>query len=171
MSALGSPKRLSGGRFDKVQFSAAMLAGDFRVEVFPVRPQFRLAMRAVGEERHFFDAGVVEIQIERSVTKLAFHTLAAVFAMDAQFPLTVRTAEEEASRWNLEHVFNLLQGDEFGNLDTVKFEVGIQQVPTILTVNQIQRHVLTAFRARSTGPSGHDVLSAKAERRSAMRIE
>lgn len=87
----------SGCRFDEVQFSVAMLAGDLGVEVFPRGAQFDLAMRAVGEESDFFDPRVVEVQVERGFAEFAFHALPAVLAVDTQLALAVRTTEEKSS--------------------------------------------------------------------------
>ena len=138
-----------------MEFSATEAAGHLHSNVFPGKPQFLFAMRALGINVTLVDiwAGGVETKVDAA--KLTLDSLTQVLAMDFEFLCTLRATHKQAGWYDLNHRVKLLKWNENGNLDAVHFEIRVQQLATGAAVNHGRRHFIAALWTRATGPGRH----------------
>src|SRR5579863_2976851 len=95
--------------------------------------------------------------MENEVSRALFARDASAdeFPIDAQFPAALRAKDIVAAQRQFGGRLNLLKRYEFGNLNAVGLEIGIQQRPAVAAMNDQFRHFFAAFRAWSTRPWRH----------------
>ena len=147
---------LRRGEFaDDVELARAIAAGDFDADVLLGEPQVLFAVGALGIDIGFADVGAGGVELETGRAEFALHVLAEVLPIDLEFLRALRAAREETHRHDFDHRADLLQRDEDGDFHAVTLQVGVEQRPAGATVNHVERHVIAALRAGTTGPSWH----------------
>jgi len=114
-------------------------------------------MRAIDVNPHLlnFCALGVNRQNEFAATVLATDLFVDEFAVDAQFTAAMRALHVVASQRQLGNGFDLLKWHEFGNLDAIWLEIGIQERAAIAAMDELFGHFIAARRTWSAGPRRH----------------
>jgi hypothetical protein len=130
---------------DKLKFLPALLAHHILSQVIQSGPQFTGAVRTGYSNQLNLGRRIRQAEIKLLFAGNTSYSLIQVFRLDVESLLTIRTFDDVLAWLNLQPLLDFLQGEEVRNLHNAGLKVRIQQRTTILTMNEILRHMLAAL--------------------------